>query len=100
MMPESEREIVARALAKQRHDRWPTCGAFVDALSQSLGPDQLEEDKPADWVVTSTKEAKPTASAIEEIITTVPPPNPSLERPLTTYTLWSIVKRLLGGGWH
>ena len=32
-LPESDRPIVARALAKNPNERFPTCGAFVDALS-------------------------------------------------------------------
>jgi hypothetical protein len=34
MLPEEERPIVARALAKRPQRRWPNCGAFVDALSE------------------------------------------------------------------
>jgi hypothetical protein len=32
MLPEEERPAVARALSKNPQDRWPSCGAFVDAL--------------------------------------------------------------------
>ena len=32
MLPESERQVVARALAKNPADRWPSCQAFVEAL--------------------------------------------------------------------
>lgn len=32
MLPESERPAVARALAKDPKDRWPSCRAFVEAL--------------------------------------------------------------------
>jgi formylglycine-generating enzyme required for sulfatase activity len=35
MLPAAERPAVAQALAKQPEDRWPTCGAFVEALRQS-----------------------------------------------------------------
>jgi WD40 repeat protein len=35
MVPENERPIVARALAKQPRDRWPSCRAFVMALRQA-----------------------------------------------------------------
>ena len=31
-LPEAERPVVARALAKRPEDRWPTCRAFVLAL--------------------------------------------------------------------
>src|SRR5262249_48838468 len=34
MLPEEERPIVARALAKRPQRRWPSCGAFVDALDE------------------------------------------------------------------
>jgi formylglycine-generating enzyme required for sulfatase activity len=36
MLPEPERAAVARALAKRPQDRWPSCGAFVEALRQAL----------------------------------------------------------------
>jgi serine/threonine protein kinase len=32
MLPECERPVVARALAKKPADRWPSCRAFVEAL--------------------------------------------------------------------
>jgi serine/threonine protein kinase len=35
MLPESERPIATRALAKQPGERWPTCTAFVDALKNA-----------------------------------------------------------------
>src|SRR5262249_38862150 len=35
MLPESERPHVARALAKQPHQRWPKCRALVKALEES-----------------------------------------------------------------
>ena len=34
MLPESERNVVARALAKEAKDRWPSCRDFVQALRQ------------------------------------------------------------------
>jgi formylglycine-generating enzyme required for sulfatase activity len=33
MLPEVERSIVARALAKEPNERWPSCRAFVEALA-------------------------------------------------------------------
>jgi formylglycine-generating enzyme required for sulfatase activity len=33
MLPEEERPAVARALAKEPDDRWPSCRAFLDALA-------------------------------------------------------------------
>ncbi len=35
MLPEAERVVVARALAKQPEERWPSCQAFVQALAVS-----------------------------------------------------------------
>src|SRR5262249_45170505 len=32
MLPEAERSVVARALAKKPEERWPCCRAFVEAL--------------------------------------------------------------------
>lgn len=36
MLPEQERRVVARALAKEPSDRWPSCRAFVEALAASM----------------------------------------------------------------
>jgi hypothetical protein len=38
MLPVGEREAVARALAKEPSDRWPTCRAFADALARAAVP--------------------------------------------------------------
>jgi serine/threonine protein kinase len=38
MLPEIERPIVMRALAKKPEDRWPTCTAFVMALCECQTP--------------------------------------------------------------
>jgi serine/threonine protein kinase len=34
MLPAEERPAVARALAKRPQDRWPSCGAFVEAVAR------------------------------------------------------------------
>ena len=39
MLPEAERPVVARALAKEPAGRWPSCRAFVAALRSSLQAD-------------------------------------------------------------
>jgi serine/threonine protein kinase len=44
MLPEAEREPVARALAKQPQARWPNCRSFVKALADS-GPGDRGEEK-------------------------------------------------------
>jgi formylglycine-generating enzyme required for sulfatase activity/serine/threonine protein kinase len=36
MLPEPERPVVARALAKEPNQRWPSCAAFVEALAQAV----------------------------------------------------------------
>src|SRR5262249_7744431 len=35
LLPEAERPIVARALAKEPGQRWPSCQAFIQALAQA-----------------------------------------------------------------
>ena len=35
-LPERERRVLVRALARQPTDRWPSCQAFVKALAESL----------------------------------------------------------------
>jgi formylglycine-generating enzyme required for sulfatase activity len=39
ILPEAERDVVARALAKQPHDRWPSCRVFVQELADCHAPD-------------------------------------------------------------
>src|SRR5262249_58127922 len=34
-LPEAERPVVARALAKEPDDRWPSCAAFAEAIGQA-----------------------------------------------------------------
>src|SRR5437879_490115 len=34
MLPEGERPVVARALAKNPEERWPTCREFIEALTK------------------------------------------------------------------
>jgi serine/threonine protein kinase len=46
MLPETERSAVARALSKQRQERWPNCSAFVENLRRSLTPEQSCEHQP------------------------------------------------------
>ena len=36
MLPEAERPVVARALAKKPAERWPNCRAFVEALAVGI----------------------------------------------------------------
>jgi formylglycine-generating enzyme required for sulfatase activity len=46
MLPEAERPVVARALAKKPEERWPSCRAFVDALAptgQAAAPASLPD---------------------------------------------------------
>jgi tetratricopeptide (TPR) repeat protein/serine/threonine protein kinase len=38
MLPEAERPVVARALAKEPDARWPSCRAFVQALADAAAP--------------------------------------------------------------
>ena len=38
MLPESERPVVARALAKQPGERWPDCRSFIEVLAGCAGP--------------------------------------------------------------
>jgi serine/threonine protein kinase len=37
MIPEEERPVLARALAKKPEERWPSCRAFVEALAAARG---------------------------------------------------------------
>jgi formylglycine-generating enzyme required for sulfatase activity len=54
VLPEAEREIVARALAKQPHDRWPSCREFVRELSESGSKRRARVTPPDRPVVVNT----------------------------------------------
>jgi hypothetical protein len=43
MLPEAERPVVARALAKHRQERWLSCAAFVESLRHALAEGQVQE---------------------------------------------------------
>jgi hypothetical protein len=50
MLPEGERPVVARALAKPPEERWPSCRAFVEALTAVIdrgGPRAFAPGSPA-----------------------------------------------------
>src|SRR5262249_44893318 len=60
-LPECERPIVGRALAKKPADRWPTCRAFMEALRKSQvaeAPSPLRAGPPR----RSTSPANPSAA--------------------------------------
>jgi hypothetical protein len=44
MLPERERPVVARALAKEPTDRWPSCREFAEALAAANRPVQKQRD--------------------------------------------------------
>jgi formylglycine-generating enzyme required for sulfatase activity len=73
MLPEAERPVVARALAKQPADRWPSCGAFVEALAaHAAGSAPLPTAAPKSPVrgrgsLTQDHPPSPTASQREPI---------------------------------
>jgi serine/threonine protein kinase len=52
-LPEGEREVVARALARHPNDRWRSCRVFVQQLSECSGPGlKVALVKPEVWVDT------------------------------------------------
>lgn len=46
MIPPAERPVVARAMSKKPADRWPTCGAFVDALATAIAGETHSQPVP------------------------------------------------------
>jgi len=70
MIPEAERAIVSRALAKDADQRWPSCGAFIEALQAidavplkvSIAPSQPNEQ------LSATGEVRQFVGATERII--------------------------------
>jgi formylglycine-generating enzyme required for sulfatase activity len=45
MLPAAERPAVAKALAKEPKDRWPSCRAFVDALARPAVPGEAHDER-------------------------------------------------------
>jgi hypothetical protein len=43
MLPETERPAVARALSKDRQERWPNCATFVEDLRRFLTLEQRRQ---------------------------------------------------------
>jgi hypothetical protein len=77
MLPEAERPILARALAKEPHQRWPTCRAFVDALTMAQGGNSAATPpRPVLPVALAELEELPEATPAR----TPPPPPPRLPR--------------------
>jgi serine/threonine-protein kinase len=96
MIPEPERAIVLRALAQQRHDRWPSCRAFVDVLSQSLCDDPSSGIGVSPRVCLSTIDRKPLPITTQDLGATAPQPGDSQRSSESSSTLLSLIRRLLG----
>jgi hypothetical protein len=47
LLPEAERDIVGKALAKPPQDRWPSCRAFVERLAERGAAGGRQEPEPA-----------------------------------------------------
>ncbi|HJT77190.1 MAG TPA: bifunctional serine/threonine-protein kinase/formylglycine-generating enzyme family protein, partial [Gemmataceae bacterium] len=47
MLPEAERPVVTRALAREPKERWPTCRAFAEALAEAGRPAPSPAPPPA-----------------------------------------------------
>jgi eukaryotic-like serine/threonine-protein kinase len=82
-LPEAERPVVARALAKEPDKRWPSCLAFVRALynahaAPTLVPSGTQAVGKARMSVADTMEsfqlAQPTTGDEEEVAHDLPPP--------------------------
>jgi serine/threonine-protein kinase len=63
-LPEGERPVVARALAKKPEERWPSCRAFVEALAAGMAEHQATplpavRARPAAPATTPTYEPAP-----------------------------------------
>src|SRR5215831_9083550 len=67
MLPEAERPVVARALAKDPHKRFPNCLAFVRALYTAQGKVRAAPSAAADGVAPSDKRPKTIHETLENI---------------------------------
>jgi len=63
MVPDAERSVVARALAKRSADRWPSCRAFVEALAQPGGAARHAPTAPLSGPVGAFDSAGPTTAS-------------------------------------
>jgi eukaryotic-like serine/threonine-protein kinase len=98
MLPECDRPVVARALAKSPEDRFPSCTAFIRALPLRPGPDAAEAapsengavSDPTPWpksprtshdvYLTPTPSATPAKSVTVVPTPSVPRPKPKTAR--------------------
>ncbi|MBL8797272.1 MAG: protein kinase [Planctomycetia bacterium] len=84
-LPEAERPVVARALAKDPTQRWPNCLAFVRALYNAQNPTRIQLAA-ADAGTAGAARPKSMADTMEDILLEhpadeAPPPQPSLPPP-------------------
>jgi serine/threonine protein kinase len=83
-LPESDRAAVARALAKEPTDRFPSCTAFVQALTLGLTDAAKQPTAPA--------QKQETESNIRLGETNMPAPTATIRRPVPPTTSTPIVK--------
>jgi hypothetical protein len=98
MLPEEERPAVARALEKNPLDRWPSCGAFVEALRHGDGP--TAAGKPFDtWSLPIDSSGSLPELVLPETPSFLPPPPTSTSEPSrgpsATYRLVALLLVLL-----
>src|SRR5262249_3560431 len=91
MLPQRERPVVARALAKEPSKRWPNCRAFVAALRAELGePATISPGRtprpgpwpvhPGRWVLAGVALALTGLGLwVFDLVTKFPPPSPPLK---------------------
>jgi formylglycine-generating enzyme required for sulfatase activity len=71
MLPEAERPVVGRALAKAADDRWPSCRDFILALRDAIEPSVAPEALPV------SDESAPTANETTDSFGRSPSPSPA-----------------------
>ncbi len=74
MLPEEERAVVGRALAKKPEERWPSCLAFVKALTAGFLSSSPVRGYPHGQLQESTHRQSP--APVERSLTLVQPPPP------------------------
>jgi serine/threonine protein kinase len=69
-LPDAVNQVLARALAKEPHDRYDTCGAFADELREALGLEPYDPSRPA------AASAVPSSRNAATAPLTIPPDSP------------------------
>lgn len=72
MLPAAERPAVARALAKEPNDRWPSCRAFVDAVEAAAAAGKQRDKRPVAPPIAPAADTTPAGIPSSQTVPTIP----------------------------